>query len=266
MGKAKYLDTSELARALDGVPNNVKWDIVQLACDLLGIVYPQADAASAFISLVRGDLLGVVTGVISIFPIGDVVKLANYQRYRRSVEALVAMARRNYRLARAMESAMRELNRALNSIGGFMGQQSQSIFAEFVQNLDGIRAAVRQYLDRVRDINRFGVGRVARKAGRSGGQFVGHGDEVISVNRVVDLLEDATGRNTVRDQAEEMLGLMAMSDRWLVTAGRHASDSDATKHITVLIDGIDGQFHIRVDKRGHLFEITHGPRGEPILP
>ena len=55
-----------------------------------------------------------------------------------------------------------------------------------------------------------------------------------------------------------------MSDGWLVTAGRHASDSDATQHITILVNGVEGQFHLRVDKRGHLFEITQGRDGSPL--
>lgn len=266
----RYLDTAELARILDNVPTSLKWDIIQLALDLVGIVNPAADAASGFISLVRGDLLGAAIGAVSIFPIGDVAKLAKFRKYRASMEQLVGHARRNQQLARALQTPMRQLDELLGSISGFMGQQSAPVLNEFLQNLDGIRRAIHRYnehLQKLRRIDRFGAERVARQLGRSGDQFVGHGDQVVTVNGVLEVLGNAAqpGRSAgVRRQANEMLEALALSDGWLVTAGRHASDSDATQHITILVEGVQGQFHLRVDKRGHLFEITQGPAGNPL--
>jgi hypothetical protein len=267
MSKTKFLDTAEMTRLLREVPQNVRLDIVQLALDLAGIVNPAADAASGFISLLRGDLLGAAISAVSIFPIGDIAKLAKFQRYARSMETLVTLACRNYRLARALRTAMKQLDELLDGISAFMGSQTQSVLREFMGHLDDIRRCVRRYLDKMRDIDRFGVVDVARKRGKAGGQYVGHGDEVVSVNHVVDLLESAAqpGRApAVRDEASEFLGRLAMSDEWVATAGIHRSGSDATRHITVDVEGIVGQFHLRVDKRGHLFAITHGPKAEPL--
>jgi hypothetical protein len=263
----RYLDTAELIKILDDVPPTLKWDIVQLALDLIGIVNPAADAASAIISLVRGDLLGAAVGAVSILPIGDAAKLAKFRKYRASVEQLVAHARRNQRLARALEIPMRQLDDLLSNISGFMGQQSAPVLNEFLQNLDGIRRSIRRYqehIQKLRRIDRFGAERVARQLGRSGDQFVGHHGRFVTVNGVLEVLANASGPGrsaAVRRQSEDMLEAMALSDGWIVTAGRHASDSDATQHITILIEGIQGQFHLRVDKRGHLFEITQGPGG-----
>ncbi len=55
---ASKLSREELLRLLDDVPQSTRWDIVQLALDLVGLVNPAADAASGFISLLRGDLIG----------------------------------------------------------------------------------------------------------------------------------------------------------------------------------------------------------------
>ena len=263
MASGKVLDTAELARLLDDVPASLKWDIVQLALDLAGIVHPAADAASGFISLVRGDLLGAAISAVSIFPIGDAAKLVKFRKYRTAIEQLIGHARRNPRLAKALAEPLRQIDELLGGIRGFMGEQSPAILNEFLQNVDGIRRAIARYrvhLAKIREIDRFGIERVARGLGRSGGQFVGHAGQRISVNHVVDLLAAAAGPGrsaVVRRQSSEMLERLAMSDGWLVTAGRHVSDSDATQHITVLVEGITGQFHLRVDKRGHLFEITH---------
>jgi hypothetical protein len=263
MASGRLFDTAELARILDDVPTSLKWDIVQLALDLVGIVHPAADAASGFISLCRGDLLGAAISAVSIFPIGDVVKLAKFRKYRTAIEQLIGQARRNPRLAKALATPLKQIDDLLAGIRGFMGEQSPAVLNEFLQNIDGIRRAIARYrvhLAKLREIDRFGIERVARGLGRSGGQFVGHAGQRISVNQVVDLLASAAspGRSAaVRRQSGEMLERMAMSEGWMVTAGRHASDSDATQHITILVEGIPGQFHLRVDKRGHLFEITH---------
>jgi hypothetical protein len=263
MASGKALNTAELARLLDDVPTSLKWDIVQLALDLVGIVNPAADAASGFISLVRGDLLGAAISAVSIFPIGDAAKLAKFRKYRTAIEQLITHARRNPRLAKALAGPLRQIDELLAGIRGFMGEQSPAILNEFLHNVDEIRRSIARYrvhLARLREIDRFGVERVARKLGSSGGQYVGHGDQVVSVNHVVDLLASGAspGRSAaVRRQAGEMLEQMAMSDGWLVTAGRHASNSDATQHITIMIQGVHRQFHLRVDKRGHLFEILH---------
>ena len=254
---ARVPNADELRRMLDDIPADLRLDLLQLALDLLGIANPAADAASGVISLFRGDFFGAVTSAISIFPIGDVVKLGRFGRHRATMERLLGLARQNPTLARLLQMFMRTLDDLISSIRGFMGDAPPAIFDEFIQNLDGIRRALQAYwrhVAKLRRIDRYGVGRVARELGSSGGQFLGHGGEVITVNRLVDMLEGAS--SGARRQAEEFLEQLAMSDGWRITAGIHPSATDATRHITVLVDGIVGQFHLRVDKRGHLFAIT----------
>ncbi len=254
---AKVPNATELARLLDDIPPQLRLDLLQLALDLIGIANPAADAASGVISLLRGDFLGAFISAASVFPVGDVLKLQRFGRHRAAVERLLGLARDNPRLARTLQLFMRQLDDLVSGIRSFMGDAPPAIFNEFVQNLDGIRRAQQAYwrhVAKLRRIDRYGVGRVARELGSSGGQFLGHGGQVISVNRLVDMLEGASP--AIRGEATEFLERLAMSDGWRITAGIHPSATDATRHIPVLVDGIVGQFHLRVDKRGNLWAIT----------
>jgi hypothetical protein len=262
---AKSFSREELLRLLDDVPTNTRWDIVQLALDLVGLVNPLADAASGFISLLRGDLIGAAISAVSIFPIGDVAKLAKFGRYRKAVEDLVGLASRNVRLARAIEVPMKQIDEAIAAIRGTMGSASNAAVTKFLDDLAAIRLHIARYMarmERIRMVDRFGVSRMARSLGRSGGQYAGTAGQQlarISVNDVVDVLEAAKSARTgsVKSKSKEILDMMALSEGWMVTAPVHRSASDATQHVTVMISGITGQFHLRLDKSGRLFDITH---------
>jgi hypothetical protein len=286
MAAARWLDSAELAKILDDVPSSVKWDFVQLALDLAGIVNPVADAASGIISLLRGDLLGAAISAVSVFPIGDVAKLAKFRKYRASLEQLVALARRNQHLAWALQRPMKQIDELLRGLAErFKGTQiNSSVLNEFLLNVDGIRRAIQRYnkhMQKLKLIKRFGAARIARKNGRSSGQwpFKGAGSpppgtegtrnwydaQPVSVNEVVDLLESAkqSSRGQIKDQADRMIEALALSDPWYVTAGVHRSE-DATKHITLLVDDIAGQVHLELNKQGRLFLITYGKQGLPF--
>ncbi len=262
----EVLKADELAQVLQQVPRSVRLDIVQFALDLAGIVDQTgaADATNGFISLLRGDLVGAALSAGSILPLGDILKVGRFARYATSLRDLVSIALRQPQLAWALRTPMRQFRDGLNRIQGLMGDMS--LAADMLRSLDQIREVIDRYFVRMIPIEKFGWAKAARKAGASSWQFVGHDGTVVTVNSLVDILEAAEGSSVraVRDEAQGLMGRMALSDGWRITAGIHDSASDATRHITVQINGIAEQFHVRVDKRGHLFEITHGRRGESL--
>jgi hypothetical protein len=261
---AKNLTREELLRLLDDIPTATRWDIVQLGLDLVGIVNPAADAASGFISLLRGDLLGAAISAVSIFPIGDVVKLARFSKYRKAVEAVVSLANRNVRVARALELPLKQIDQAVAGVQGLMGAQSASVVRKFLDDLASIRANIARYqlrMARIRLVDRYGVSRMARRYGKSGGQYAGSAGQklaLMSVNQVVDVLEKSKSlRNGTWTKSKEVLDMMALSGQWYVTAPIHRSIADGKQHITIMISGITGQFHLKVDKTGLLYDIKH---------
>lgn len=255
----------ELWRILGDVPAPVRLNLVQLAWNLRGIVNPAPEADRSFVSLVRGELIGNVVAEGGLFPIGNAEVVAQFGRYRTTVEQVVGLAGRNVRLARALDVAMKQIDQAIEGIEGLVGSQPMDVVNRFLNDLAAIGLHIARFqsrMDRIRLVDRFGISHMARKLGKSGGQFDGQPGqqlERISVNEVVDVLEAAETARTgnVRYNATDMLDMMAHSEGWFVTAAVHRSASDATQHITVMINGIAGQFHLRVDKSGRLFEISH---------
>ncbi len=102
----------------------------------------------------------------------------------------------------------------------------------------------------------------ARGNGSSAGQYaVRNGNRALTANidHVLGHLQGAASGNQigVRRDAKNLLAQMAQQ-KWRVTAGPHFSASDpGTKHITLSIDGIRGQYHLRLNGKGQLFQITH---------
>ena len=135
----------DLKRIFDKLPSDLKWDIVQFGCDLAGLVHPAADVASAFISLMRGDLLGAAVGVVSIIPVGDVLKLAKLPRYRAAVGRLLDLARADTELTRLLEGGMLRLRALVDRLP-----------AGRVPELDGIRADIGRYFDRLQEVRKSG--------------------------------------------------------------------------------------------------------------
>ncbi|MEX2142809.1 MAG: hypothetical protein WD894_26370 [Pirellulales bacterium] len=260
------LSRGDLARLLDDIPEKVRLDILQLGLDLLGLVNPFADAASGFISLLRGDLVGAAISAVSVIPVGDVAKLAKFQQYQKSLATLVRLAKNNPRLARALEGTMRQFQDALRGVQGMFGTGDK---APWFKVLDGMRASLDEYFDhlrRLKSIAGHGAATIARRKGRSAGQFaIKRGDKVLSANvdDVVDLLDEAAKGNrhpAVRYDSEALLDEMAMADDWKVTAGAHrkgqpgSNTMDATNHLTVKVG--DKSYHLRLDARGQLFQVT----------
>jgi hypothetical protein len=107
-----------------------------------------------------------------------------------------------------------------------------------------------------------------RKFGSSSGQFVQR--RAINVDRLVNLLVETSqpGRHAaVRRPANELLERMSRGP-WRVTASPHKGGfgADGTTHITVRV-GNESACHLRLDQRGHVFQITGpGRLGQGILP
>ncbi len=260
--------TAHLAHAIRDVPESTQRDLVALAADLAGVEVPP-DPTSGFLSLVRGDLLGGQPRFPMTVPAGQAERLGRFGRYRQTMESLVARARRDPPLARALKIALRQIQELVGRISGCMAQENSrdaAAVAKFLGDLDAINRALgryREYMAKLTEIDRFGVETVARRKGKAAGQFVGARGRKVTVSEIIDVLTGAgtSRQSALRDAADKFLWILALSDGWRASAGFHASESDATTHITVWIAGKE-QFHLRVSKGKRLFEITWGKEGK----
>ena len=200
MSKNRFLDTlnnTELGKLLDDVPHDLKLDIVQFGLDLAGMVNPVADAASALVSLLRGDLLGAAISAVGIIPIGDMARLGKFPKYRKAVARLVELAKKSPRLARAMETSFKQLDELLVTTLATLEKSSDRLLTEAANELKLIRGSLGNYfrnLKKLKDIAGFGAGLMARRNGRSAGQFaIQRGGRRITANveEVVGMLEEA---------------------------------------------------------------------------
>jgi hypothetical protein len=269
-GTDNKASTAHLAHALREVSQGTQRDLVALAADLGGGEVPE-DPTIAFLTLVRGDLLGGQPRYPTTVPAGQAEKLGRFGRYRQTMDKLVAQSRRDPGVARALKIAMRQIDELVGQISGCMSQVSgrdAAALAKFVGDLDAIRRALGRYREhtaKLTEIDRFGVVTVARRKGKAGGQFVGPRGKKVTVSEIIEVLSGAgtSRQGAVRDAAEKFLRILALSDGWRASAGFHASPSDATTHVTIWIAGLE-QFHLRVSKGKRLFDITWGKEGKPI--
>ena len=281
MGASRFLNSAELHRVISIIPANVRRGIAELAVEL-GLATTPNDPAASFMSFMRGDEPRRI-GTTSIFPIHDSQRLARFRQFRDAVEQLVGCGRRNQKLAFALVGPLRQIQDRLNSISGFMGEQNSEVMNQFHQNVDAIRRSVEGFVGRMLPIERQGVENLARKNGKSSGQWPSskspgsplpgvivdkdwYEARRVSVNEVVDIVVAALSparAADVRDQAERLLFAMAISYPWYVTSGIHRSE-DRTNHITVMVEPVDGQMHLKLNKRDELFLITFGKQGLPF--
>lgn len=92
-------------------------DLLGLALDLAGIVdpTPTADAASALLSVARGDWFGAIISGVSMVPyVGDLAKAGKLPKYAKSVERAVELAKRSEKVAAALAPAFQRLKQGLN--------------------------------------------------------------------------------------------------------------------------------------------------------
>lgn len=247
----------ELEQVLKRVPSDLKLDLIQMMFDLVGLVNPMGDAASALISLCRGDFIGAGLSAISIIPFGDVVKIKFLAKYSQTVGKLVTMASADKKLCRAIEPFMNMLNDLLKTL------------PRGNEYIDFIRAKMQHYFISLNETKavmklRGGLEKLVRSKGKRGDRVVRKGQKVITTNpdEVADMLFEAveTGRHkSITRGSQDLLEEMGRCDQWIVTCPRHTSPTEAREHITILVEGGSrrGQYHLILNKEGHLYEIQH---------
>ena len=92
------------------------------------------------------------------------------------------------------------------------------------------------------------------------GQFTDVPGDTVRAGNVVDLLVNATSPGAQLG-ARKLLTLMSNS-RWKVIANIHRSRNDPTPHIRVSVR--NEEYHLRLDARGCVFDITHRKGDETI--
>lgn len=253
----KLLSDAEVQALLDKLPNTIKLDLVQFALDLAGLVHPAADLASAGISLWRGDLLGAAISTVSIIPIGDVLKIAKLGQYAKTFETLVTRVVPNDpSLYKELMPAMEQFRSLLAKIPG--GNAS----------IDSIRDMVSRFFKNA-ELHRLSSGvtslenwaSFAKRRGRwkdpAYAKFGTTPDDV--VDRLLDAAQHGN-HTSLRLNAKEMLQQMGQRD-WLISAGPHKTTAtagavmDRTPHITLELAGQSHAYHVRLDHRGHIWEI-----------
>jgi hypothetical protein len=241
-------------------PNDL--GILQFTLDLVGIANRPAgvaDPGSAIAYLARGAWAANIAAQAEAFPnLNDNEMLVRSRRYMRIFEDLIPLARQSRECTRVLLPYMERLRDVLRRIGPENGG-SILIYARLrVDEFFRVTWAFR--------IDRHGgefLGAV-RENGSSGGQFTIAG-KTSNAADVVDRLDGAQ-RNSrsmvLKRDAGYLLDQMAIG-QWQVTAGPHPSNSDKTSHITLRIFDVDQQYHLRLDNKGILFEVTH-PDSEEI--
>jgi len=92
----------------------------------------------------------------------------------------------------------------------------------------------------------------AKRNGRRLNQYVPSLGRRISTDEVVDLLAESTSPAAQRG-ARALLRIMR-DTRWHVVAAVHTSEADSTRHLT--IEARKTRYHLRLDGRGCIFDIT----------
>jgi hypothetical protein len=260
IGEGRVLDP----HAMIAQERELGLDIAQFILDLAGVVEPTpfADGFNALISVARGDWLGASISGLSMIPyIGDAAKVGELPKYLRSIQRAIELARRDEHFAKLLEPALKRLRSLLEDL------PTGSLPEKAREAVQGIRSEIDRFLGGrwVRRLDFAQVVHEARLNGSSAGQFaIRRGEKVVTANvkEVVSLLEETAAPSRhigARRDAKSLLEMMA-EHKWKVTAGPHPSASDATHHITIEIEGVKQQFHLRLDAQGHLFQISH-PRG-----
>ena len=107
------------SQELEGLKNEVVWDIAQLILDITGIFDPTpvSDGSSALISLARGRWFDAMISAVSIVPyVGDLAKTAKLPRYLESVRKAVKIAHSDPQWALTLRELFLKLKKTLDEI------------------------------------------------------------------------------------------------------------------------------------------------------
>jgi hypothetical protein len=88
------------------------------------------------------------------------------------------------------------------------------------------------------------------------------GERFTQVDAVVDLLAGSTSP-LAQPGARKLLREMSVNE-WSVIRGVHPSPDDPTPHILLLVD--DVRYHLRVDAKDCIFDITCREAGQTVRP
>lgn len=92
------------------------------------------------------------------------------------------------------------------------------------------------------------------------GQYTPRAGERVRAHRVVDLIVESTSPGA-QAGARELLRRMGTGP-WTVIANVHANENDPTPRLTVEVGGT--RYHLRLDARGCIFDITFVNRGQTL--
>lgn len=253
----KLLSPDEIKKLLDQLPREVRLDLLQFALDLVGLVNPVADAASAAISLWRGDFLGAAISAISIIPVGDVFKIVKLGKYAKTFETLVLrVIPNNPALYKELLPLMEQFRSLIAKIpaGNTSIDQIRGLISRFFRN-----AELHRLSSGVKALE--GWATFAKKRGRWANPA--YAKQGTTLDEVVDKLVSAAqngGHTSLRVNAKEMVRQLGQRD-WLLHAGAHKTTStaggvlDKTPHFTLEIAGQPYAYHVRLDNKGNIWEI-----------
>ncbi|BDC48459.1 hypothetical protein F183_A07750 [Bryobacterales bacterium F-183] len=123
-------------------------DLLGMCLDLAGLVdpTPTSDAASAILSLVRGNWLDAAISGVSMVPyVGDLAKAGKFPRYLRTVERAINLARESTVVADALRPVMQRLDQLLDLLpsGSTDVQRLHAKVRQFLTENRVTRVAVR---------------------------------------------------------------------------------------------------------------------------
>ncbi len=243
----------------DAEAEKLGWDIFQFGLDLVGFVDQTgiSDGISGLVSLGRGEYLEAGISGLSMIPIiGDLAKVGKLGKWAKTVAKAIELAAKDAKFAAKLKPALKEIRKVLERV------PVEKLPESARQTIQTIKNQIDRFFFKAMKLSRGQILDFARKNGVSSGQFfVKRGEKWVTANvdDVVELLGKSSqkGRHpAAKRNANSILEMMAEKE-WKVTAGPHPSASDGTKHITIKIDGVDKQYHLRLDKDGHLFEVSH---------
>ena len=225
--------------------------------------------ANVGISLWRGDFFGAAISGISIIPIGNVLKLAKLDKYAKTFETLVQ------RVIPNNPSLYEELTPLMESFRSVMARIPGGNKA-----VETIREQITKFFKNA-ELRRLASGmsglealaKLAERRGRWAVDAYAKGGTSPSdvVERLLNAAGEGNNRYSVRMNAKKMIEQMSDKD-WVISAGPHKTTStvgmvlDKTPHITLEIAGQPHAYHLRLDAKGHIWEIRTIDGGRPINP
>jgi hypothetical protein len=268
MAKSPKLRSPEEIQTLFAkLPKEVRLDVLQFGLDLMGIVHPAADVANAGISLWRGDFFGAAVSAVSTVPIGDVLKITKLGKYAKTFETLVGKVIPND------PSLYKELTPLM--------EQFRSVLAKIPAGNEAVETIREQISKFFKDaeLHRLASGmrglenlaNFAKRRGRWKDPAYAKGGTTPSdvVDRLLNAAEEGN-HVSLRLNAKAMIQQMSHKD-WVISAGPHKTTAtagavlDQTPHITLEIAGQPHAYHVRLDAKGHVWEIRTMSRGDGKL-